>query len=106
MEKPKRGRPKKNADPAEVSTTLQEQSAQQFNAALDQMALARDYAAAIENGGLGPQDFAELAREAHKAICDAGKRIERNLLRLGFLPEGASGWFIPDMKRELVETAQ
>lgn len=90
----KRGRPRKHPD----GVVTQEQDLTKINTALDKLALARDYAAAIENGGLGPQDFAELASEARKAICDAGERLEKHLCGLGLVPEG-SGWFVLDLKR-------
>lgn len=94
----KRGRPRKNVEPQNTipPSTL---AMQQINAALDHLALARDFAATIKAGDENPHDFQELAGEVHKCICVAGKQLELGLCGLGLLAEGPkSGYFVEDLK--------
>lgn len=96
----KRGRPRKNAEP---QTTIPPSTLamQQINAALDHLALARDYAITIKAGDENPHDFVELAGAVHKCICEAGTQLERGLCGLGLLAEGPkSGYFVEDLKQE------
>ena len=94
----KRGRPRKNAEPQTPIPPLTT-AMQQINAALDHLALARDFALTIEAGNENPHDFEELAGEVRKAICEAGTQLERGLCGLGLLAEGAqSGWFVDDLQ--------
>lgn len=71
----------------------------QISAALDSLALARDFALTIESGEESPHDFEVLAAEVRQAICEAGKQLEEGLCTLGLLPANAkSGWFVPELQ--------
>ena len=94
----KRGRPRKNAEP-QTTIPPSTKAMQQINAALDHLALARDFAITIKAGDENPRDFVELAGEVHKCICEAGTQLERGLCGLGLLAEGPkSGYFVEDLQ--------
>jgi hypothetical protein len=74
---------------------LQGQSARKLNAALDSLALCRDYCATIETGLEDKQDLPQLAGEAKRSINQAGEQLEVTLRSLGLLSAKKEGWFVP-----------
>lgn len=101
MEKRKRGRPRKNPEPVQVQDpSSQERAATLISSGLDRLAIARDYALTAASGHEDPKDFEELAAEVRRAISEAGEQLERGLCGLGLLPEGNSGWFVPELMAE------
>lgn len=94
----KRGRPRKNPEPAQASTPSQE-ATKQIIAGLDRLAIARDFALTAAAGDEDPKDFEDLAAEVRRAISEAGEKLEQGLCGLGLLPAGKSGWFVADLRR-------
>jgi hypothetical protein len=73
---------------------LQGQAARKLNAALDSLALCRDYCATIETGLEDKQDLPQLAGDARRAINQAGEQLEVTLRSLGLLSADKEGWFL------------
>ena len=90
----KRGRPRKTPEPPqplpESLVGPSPQAVMQVTAALDKLALARDWASTIEQGGESMANLLELGTEARKAINEAGQQLEDCLSRMGF---ACGGWF-------------
>jgi hypothetical protein len=100
-------KPRKPVTPVEAASKqaeqiarekLQGQSEGRLNAALDSLALCRDYCAVIETGLEDKQDLPQLAGEAKRAANQAGEQLENVLRSLGLLSEEREGWFL--RKRE------